>query len=99
MGNLAKFLLNKQKLGNLADVSVVFGSYLGVSKLSVREILELKEGSVIDLEKQAGESVEIFVNDRITGRGEVMVYDQNLAIRINEILDSKSVVKYFKEES
>ena len=41
---------------------------------------------------------ELFINNRIFGKGEVMVYEKNLAIRINEILDSKSVIQYFKRE-
>ncbi|MBR4098132.1 MAG: FliM/FliN family flagellar motor switch protein, partial [Campylobacter sp.] len=43
-------------------------------------------------------SVELYINNRIFGKGEVMVYEKNLAIRINEILDSKSVIQYFRRE-
>ncbi|WP_442861622.1 flagellar motor switch protein FliN [Campylobacter sp. RM16192] len=80
------------------DISVDFISELGTTTISVRELLKLENGSVIDLEKPAGESVELFINNRIFGKGEVMVYEKNLAIRINEILDSKSVIQYFKRE-
>jgi len=66
--------------------------------LSIRELLALNKGSVIDLKKPAGESVELFVNNKIFGKGEVMVYERNLAIRINEILDSKTVIQHFKRE-
>ncbi|MBZ7986187.1 flagellar motor switch protein FliN [Campylobacter sp. Cr9] len=82
----------------LLDVSVDFISELGTTQLSVKEFLELGIGSVIDLEKPAGESVELYVNNRIFGKGEVMVYERNLAIRINEILSSKTVIQYFKKE-
>lgn len=82
----------------LMDISVDFISELGTTTISVRELLKLENGSVIDLEKPAGESVELFINNRIFGKGEVMVYEKNLAIRINEILDSKSVIQYFKRE-
>ncbi|MBZ7987184.1 flagellar motor switch protein FliN [Campylobacter canadensis] len=82
----------------LLDVSVDFVSELGTTQLSVKEFLDLDVGSVIDLEKPAGESVELYVNNRIFGKGEVMVYERNLAIRINEILSSKSVIQYFKKE-
>ena len=75
-----------------------FISELGTSSISVRELLSLGVGSIIDLEKPAGESVELYVNNCIFGKGEVMVYEKNLAIRINEILDSKSVIQYFKKE-
>ncbi len=82
----------------LLDIGVEFISELGTTSISVRELLALQVGSVIDLEKPAGESVELYVNNRIFGKGEVMVYEKNLAIRINEILDSKSVIQYFKKE-
>ena len=82
----------------LLDIYVDFISELGTSSISVRELLSLGVGSMIDLEKPAGESVELYVNNCIFGKGEVMVYEKNLAIRINEILDSKSVIQYFKKE-
>ncbi|KAF0591233.1 flagellar motor switch C-ring protein FliN [Candidatus Campylobacter infans] len=82
----------------LLDIYVDFISELGTSSISVRELLSLGVGSIIDLEKPAGESVELYVNNCIFGKGEVMVYEKNLAIRINEILDSKSVIQYFKKE-
>lgn len=82
----------------LLDIGVEFISELGTSTISVRELLDLGIGSIIDLEKPAGESVELYVNNCIFGKGEVMVYEKNLAIRINEILDSKSVIQYFKKE-
>ena len=82
----------------LVDINVNFIAELGTTSLSIRELLKLDKGSVIDLEKPAGESVELFVNNKIFGKGEVMVYEKNLAIRINEILDSRTVIKYFKRE-
>lgn len=84
---------------NLMDISVDFISELGTTTLSLGELLKLDKGSVIDLEKPAGESVELYINNKIFGKGEVMVYEKNLAIRINEILDSKTVIQYFKRES
>lgn len=82
----------------LMDISVDFIAELGTTTISINELLKFEAGSVIDLEKPAGESVELFINNRIFGKGEVMVYEKNLAIRINEILDSKSVIQYFKKE-
>ena len=82
----------------LMDISVDFIAELGTTTVSINELLKFEAGSVIDLEKPAGESVELYINNRIFGKGEVMVYEKNLAIRINEILDSKSVIQYFKKE-
>ncbi len=82
----------------LLDMKVEFIADLGQTTLSIREILGLQKGSVIDLGKPAGESVEAYVNNRIIGKGEVMVYEKNLAIRINEVLDSTSVIYYLSKE-
>lgn len=82
----------------LLDMEVEFISDLGDTELTIREILDLKKGSIIDLKKPAGESVESYVNGRILGKGEVMVYEKNLAIRINEILDSSAVLYHLSKE-
>lgn len=82
----------------LIDISVKLVTELGSTKITVAEYLKLTKGSVIDLGKPAGESVELYVNQKILGKGEVMVYEDNLAIRINEILDSDSIIQYFKKE-
>ena len=98
--------LNEDELEELAwmdyegllDMEVEFIADLGQTSLSIKEILALQKGSVIDLAKPAGESVEAYVNNRIIGKGEVMVYEKNLAIRINEVLDSTSVIYYLSKE-
>ena len=82
----------------LIDISVHLVTELGSTKITVEEFLQLQKGSVIDLNKPAGESVELYINGKILGKGEVMVYEDNLAIRINEILDSESIIQYFKKE-
>lgn len=82
----------------LLDMEVVFKAELGSTKIPLREILKFEKGSIIDLQKPAGESVENFVNGRIIGKGEVMVYEKNLAIRINEILDSNAIIYYLTRE-
>ncbi|MCX6076242.1 MAG: flagellar motor switch protein FliN [Campylobacterales bacterium] len=82
----------------LLDMEVEFVADLGETELSVAEILKLEKGSIIDLKKPAGESVESYVNGRIIGKGEVMVYEKNLAIRINEVLDSSAVLYHLSKE-
>jgi len=83
---------------HLLDTEVMFESDLGRVEMSLREILNLQKGSVIDLNKPAGESVEVYINGRIIGKGEVMVYEKNLAIRMNEVLDANSLVYYLTKE-
>ncbi len=82
----------------ILDMEVEFIADLGETDLTIHEILSLEKGSIIDLKKPAGESVESYVNGRILGKGEVMVYEKNLAIRINEILDSSAVLYHLSKE-
>jgi len=90
--------LSWMNYSGLLDMEVEFVSDLGETELTVGEILKLTKGSIIDLKKPAGESVESYVNGRILGKGEVMVYEKNLAIRINEILDSSAVLYHLSKE-
>ena len=84
---------------HLLDTEVVFESDLGRIEMTIREILNLQRGSIIDLKKPAGESAEVYVNGRILGKGEVMVYEKNLAIRLNEVLDANSLIYYLTKEN
>ncbi len=83
---------------HLIDTEVEFESDLGRVEMTLREILNLQKGSVIDLKKPAGESAEVYINGRIIGKGEVMVYEKNLAIRLNEVLEANSLVYYLTKE-
>ena len=83
----------------LLDMEVVFESDLGRVEMSLREVLKFEKGTVIDLQKAAGESVDVYVNSRIIGKGEVMVYEKNLAIRLNEVLDSNAILYYLSKEN
>jgi len=82
----------------LLDMEIIFEADLGRVDMTLREILKLEKGSVIDLQKAAGESVDVYINNRIVGKGEVMVYEKNLAIRLNEVLDSNAILYYLSKE-
>ena len=96
---LAEYLQNMiDNYSGLLDMEINFKAELGSTKISIAEILKFEKGTVIDLQKPAGESVEVFVNNRIIGKGEVMVYEKSLAIRINEILDSNAIIYYITKD-
>lgn len=82
-------------LGNLdllLDVKMPLAVELGRTRMLIRDILELGPGSVIELDKAAGEPVDLLVNGRLIARGEVVVIDESFGLRITEILDSASGV-------
>ena len=80
-------------LGNLADVQLTLGVELGSTRLTVKEILELEEGSVIQLDKLAGEPVEVHLNDVPFARGEVVVINEVFGVRITGLLNEKETGK------
>jgi flagellar motor switch protein FliN/FliY len=69
----------------LADVDLNVKVELGRSRLLVEEVLRLGPGSVVELDKLAGDPVDVFVNERLVARGEVLVLNENFCVRINEI--------------
>jgi len=72
----------------LSDVNLNVKIELGRTAMLVEDVLRLAEGSVVELDKLAGDPVDIFVNDRPVARGEVLVLNDNFCVRINEILAS-----------
>ncbi|MGE9214669.1 flagellar motor switch phosphatase FliY [Exiguobacterium aurantiacum] len=73
-------------LGLLYDVPLSVTVELGRTKRSVREVLELSQGSIIELDKLAGEPVDIYVNQQRIARGEVVVIEENFGVRVTEII-------------
>jgi flagellar motor switch protein FliN/FliY len=70
----------------LRDVDLNVKIELGRSRMLVEDVLKLAEGSVVELDKLAGDPVDVFVNDRLVARGEVLVLNDNFCVRINEIV-------------
>ena len=70
----------------LRDVDLNVKIELGRSRMVVEDVLKLAEGSVVELDKLAGDPVDVFVNDRLVARGEVLVLNDNFCVRINEIM-------------
>jgi flagellar motor switch protein FliN/FliY len=70
----------------LADVDVQVRVELGNSTLNVKDVLKLGPGSVVGLDSLVGDPVNVFVNDRLVARGEVLVVHDNFAIRITEVV-------------
>ena len=70
----------------LRDVELNVKIELGRSHMMVEDVLKLAEGSVVELDKLAGDPVDVFVNDRLVARGEVLVLNDNFCVRVNEIV-------------
>lgn len=70
----------------LRDVDLDVKIELGRTKMLIEDVLRLAEGSVVELDKLAGDPVDVYVNDQLVARGEVLVLNDNFCVRINEIV-------------
>lgn len=73
-------------LNLLLGVKLLVTVELGRANLSVKEVLELQKGSVIELNRIAGEAVDVYVNDSLIARGDVVVVDDKFGVRITELV-------------
>lgn len=73
-------------LGRVRDIPLEVTVELGRTRLLIRDILDLAAGSIIELDKIAGEPVDLFANGLLVARGEVIVIDDNFGVRVTEII-------------
>jgi flagellar motor switch protein FliN/FliY len=70
----------------LMDVNLLFTVELGRTQMPIKHVLELQKGSVVELDRIAGEPVDIFVNEHLMARGEVVVVDDKFGVRITDLI-------------
>ncbi len=75
-------------LDMLMDVNLQLTVELGSTQMTVRQVLDLQKGAVIELNRIAGDAVDIYVNDRLLARGEVVVVDDKFGVRITELIST-----------
>lgn len=78
--------VNDANIGLILDVPLQVNVELGRTKKSIKDILDLTKGSIVELDKLAGEPVDIMVNGKYLAKGEVVVIDENFGVRITEIV-------------
>jgi len=87
--NLMQPRLGPHEAGNIGlimDVSMEMTVELGRTRKLIKEILGMGEGTIIELDKLAGEPVDILVNHKLIAKGEVVVIDENFGVRVTEIV-------------
>ncbi|KAA0547928.1 flagellar motor switch phosphatase FliY [Bacillus sp. BGMRC 2118] len=82
-----------KNLDMLLDIPLHVTVELGRTKRSVKEILELSSGSILELDKLAGEPVDILVNNKLVAKGEVVVIDENFGVRVTDIISQSDRIK------
>ncbi|RZJ33795.1 MAG: flagellar motor switch protein FliN [Brevundimonas sp.] len=73
-------------LAPVFDVPVNISAVLGKAHMSVAQLLKLNRGSVLELDRKVGEAIDIFVNNRLVARGEVVVVEDRLGVTMTEII-------------
>jgi flagellar motor switch protein FliN len=85
-----KFELN---INSLLDIQVEIRVEIGRTQLPIGELLSLSKGSIVELNRLAGDFVDIFVNEKLLGKGEIVVVNERLGVRISEIVTPKERVQ------
>lgn len=78
----------------LLDVNVPLSVQLGQTRMNIRELLNLKKGSVVRLDRMAGEPVDVFISKKLMAKGEITVVDDKLSVRIGQLYDAKEKFKH-----
>ena len=77
----------------LLDVPLQITVNLGSTKMLIKELLQLGQGSVVELEKMAGEPMDVFIGEKLIARGEVVVVNEKFGVRLTDIVSSVERVK------
>ena len=77
---------NAKELEAVYDIPVQVSAVLGKSTMKVSQLLKLGRGAVVELDRKVGEAIDIYVNDRLVARGEVVVVEDRLGVTMTEII-------------
>lgn len=82
-----------KKITRVLDIPIEITAVLGKTQISLKEILELGKGSLIELDTLKDEEVEIYANNKKIAYGQVVILEQNFGIKITSIIDEEDLVK------
>ena len=86
----------KRKLDAILDIPVTIAMEVGRSKISIRNLLQLNQGSVVELDRVAGESLDVMVNGTLIAHGEVVVVNDKFGIRLTDVISQVERIKKLK---
>ncbi|GGB56505.1 flagellar motor switch phosphatase FliY [Fictibacillus barbaricus] len=95
-GDFESHQSDTKNLDMLLDIPLQVTVELGRTKKTIKDILEMSQGSIVELDKLAGEPVDIFVNQKMIAKGEVVVIDENFGVRVTEILSQRDRLEKLK---
>ena len=86
----------KRKLDAILDIPVTISMEVGRSNISIRNLLQLNQGSVVELDRVAGESLDVMVNGTLIAHGEVVVVNDKFGIRLTDVISQIERIKKLK---
>lgn len=86
----------ERNIGLVLDLPLRVSAELGRTRIAVRDLLNMGQGSVIELNKLAGEPMEIFVNDKLVAKGEAVVVNEKFGVRLIDIISPTQRVEQLK---
>jgi flagellar motor switch protein FliN/FliY len=78
----------------LLDVAVPVSVQLGQTRMTIKDLLNMKKGSLVELSRMAGEPVDLMINDKIMAKGEITVVDDRLSIRVGQLYGERERFKH-----
>lgn len=85
-GEVAAAVSNTRELDAVYDIPVQVSAVLGRANMQVSQLLKLGRGAVVELDRKVGEAIDIYVNNRLVARGEVVVVEDRLGVTMTEII-------------
>ena len=86
-------VMDVKNLDFILDIPMQITVQLGSARMYVRELLQLGQGSVVELDKLAGEPMEVLVNNKLVARGEVVVVNEKFGIRLTDVVSAAERVE------
>lgn len=83
----------KSKLDTILDIPITISMEVGRSKISIRNLLQLNQGSVVELDRVAGEPLDVLVNGTLIAHGEVVVINDKFGIRLTDVISQTERIK------
>jgi flagellar motor switch protein FliN/FliY len=86
----------KRKLDTILDIPVTISMEVGRSNISIRNLLQLNQGSVVELDRVAGEALDVLINGTLIAHGEVVVVNDKFGIRLTDVISQIERIKKLK---
>jgi len=88
--------IDNENLGVILDIPVTLSMEVGSTKIPIRNLLQLTQGSVVELDRLAGESLDVMVNGTLIAHGEVVVINEKYGIRLTDVMSPHERIKKLK---